>query len=294
MAVLAAMPFLGNWKLGHRFNVGFLWVMLGGIGLLTWLAVKEDRGNHDYLVAVESAERAAERVVTLAQSPGGIPPTGAVTLLRNDPLTQGPKLFAKNCASCHRYDGHDGLGGQPKDKIAAADLKGFASREWLAGLFDPAKIDGAHYFGGTKQKTGKMVKFVKEDVAAYDAPAKKNLQDAVTALSAEAQLPAQRAADERDEAAIVRGGKAITSTLGCMDCHHFHEEGEELGGAPDLTNYGSREWLVAFISNPEHDRFYGKRNDRMPAFGAKKQLTSQEIGLIADWLRGEWYEPARK
>ena len=45
-----------------------------------------------------------------------------VEVVRNDALTQGPKLFAKNCASCHRYDGHDGLGGQPKDKISAADL----------------------------------------------------------------------------------------------------------------------------------------------------------------------------
>src|SRR6185295_5633791 len=43
-------------------------------------------------------------------SPGGIPSSGAVTLLRNDSYTQGPKLFAKNCASCHRYDSHDGRG----------------------------------------------------------------------------------------------------------------------------------------------------------------------------------------
>src|SRR3954471_8845522 len=105
MAVLAAMPFVGNWKLGHRFNLGFLWVMLAGVGLLTYAAVRDDRASPDYARALETAERDAERVVALAQSPKGIPPTGAVTLLRDDPFTQGPKLFAKNCASCHRFDG---------------------------------------------------------------------------------------------------------------------------------------------------------------------------------------------
>jgi mono/diheme cytochrome c family protein len=45
------------------------------------------------------------------------------------------------------------------------------------------------------------------------------------------------------------------------------------------------------LNNPGHEDFYGKRNDRMPAFGEKKILSSEEIGLIADWLRGDWYEP---
>ena len=294
MVVLAAMPFIGNWRLGHRFNVGFLWVMLIGVGALTWLAVKADRGNPDYALAVRAAERDAHRAVALAQSPDGIPPTGAVTLLRNDPLTQGPKLFAKNCASCHRFDGHDGLGGQPKDAPSAADLKGFASRAWLAGLLDPEKISTPHYFGGSKLADGKMAKFVKEDIASFDDAAKKDLAKAIAALSAEARLKSQRELD-KDETLIESGTKAlIGATLSCMDCHKFHEDGEDFGTAPDLTGYGSREWLVAFIANPEHERFYGSRNDRMPAFGEEKQLTPHEIGLIADWLRGEWYEPARR
>ena len=68
---------------------------------------------------------------------------------------------------------------------------------------------------------------------------------------------------------------------------------KEGGSGPDLTGYGSREWLVAFISNPSHSRFYGTRNDRMPAFGEEKILTPQEVGLVTDWIRREWYEPAQ-
>jgi ubiquinol-cytochrome c reductase cytochrome b subunit len=292
MGVLIAMPFVGKWKLGHRFNLGFLWAMLAGVGLLTYLARTEDAASPEFILAVHSAERDAARVIVLAQSPDGIPTAGAVTLLRNDALTQGPKLFAKNCASCHRYDGHDGLGSQPKDKVSASDLKGFASREWIAGLLDPARVDSLHYFGGSKQKTGKMVKFVKEDIAEFDAAQKAQLQKLIIGLSAEAGLKAQSAADTRDAVVIAEGRKLVSSTaMNCTDCHKFHAAGTEDPSAPDLTGYGSREWLLAFISDPSHARFYGERNDRMPAYGPDKILTAAEIGLVTDWLRGEWYEP---
>jgi ubiquinol-cytochrome c reductase cytochrome b subunit len=290
LLILAVMPFIGNWKLGHRFNVAYLWAMLGGAGLLTVLAIKADRDDPNYGLAVVSAERDAARVIELARSPEGIPVSGAVTLLRNDPLTQGPKIFARNCASCHRYDGHDGLGGQPKDEISAADLKGFASREWLKGLLDPEKVASLHYFGGTAFSDGKMVNYVKEDIASFGAEDKALLQQAIVALSAEAQLKSQRDLDEADAAVIKLGTEALTGDrLGCMECHTFHDSGED--NAPDLTGYGSREWLIAFITNPEHERFYGEDNDRMPAFGVEKSLTPQEIGLVADWIRGEWYVP---
>lgn len=290
MGVLAVMPFVGNWKLGHRFNVAFLWAMLLGIGGLTYMAVKADRNNPGYLAAVRSADHDAERVIELASSPTGIPVTGAVTLLRNDPLTQGPKLFAKNCASCHRYDGHDGLGNQPKDKLSASDLKGFASRAWLTGLLDPKQVDGPHYFGATKFKSGKMVKFVKDELGGDDAEKKKNAEKVIVTLSAEAHLKAQKALDQRDEAIIEEGSKLIGDAAGCTDCHKFHDAGDDDSAGPELSSYGSREWMLAFVSNPKHDRFYRARNDRMPSFGEEKILSEQEIGLVVDWLRGEWYE----
>ncbi len=291
LGFLAAMPFIGRWRLGHRFNLGFLWAMLAGIVLLTHLALDEDRQKPEFRIAADVARRDAERVIALAKSPQGIPPTGAVTLLRNDAWTQGPKIFSRNCSSCHRYEGHDGLGGQPKDKVSASELKGFASRAWLAGLLDPQKIATAHYFGASELSDGKMVKFVREEVAEFSAEDKQLLQKAVTALSAEAGLKGQRELDERDAAIIAEGKKLISGeSMNCTECHKFHEAGEE-ATAPDLTGYGSREWMMAFIANPEHERFYGDRNDRMPAYGTEKMLTEQEIGLVVDWLRGDWFEP---
>ena len=44
--------------------------------------------------------------------------------------------------------------------------------------------------------------------------------------------------------------------------------------------------------DPADPAFYGERNDRMPHFGADGILTEKSIALIADWLRGSWYEPS--
>ena len=73
-----------------------------------------------------------------------------------------------------------------------------------------------------------------------------------------------------------------------------------MGNAPDLTGYASREWLTAFISNPADKRFYGDKNDRMPAFAlhpndpTANRLSPQELAVLVSWLRGEWYEPAKQ
>ncbi|MDB6018535.1 MAG: putative menaquinol-cytochrome c reductase cytochrome b/c subunit [Pedosphaera sp.] len=293
MLVIFLMPFLGKWKLGHRFNLGFISCVLAGAGLLTYLAVAEDAKNSNYQLAVKSADREAERVKALAHSPMGIPSSGAVTLLRNDALTQGPKLFAKNCASCHRFDGSDGTGQPVKDPQLASDLKGFGSRAWLTGLLDPERISTTNYFGGTKFKDGKMSKFVKKEVAHYTPEQKEQLQKVIAAVSAEAQLKSQLGVDQQEAAMIGEGRTLLRETMKCTDCHQFQVKDQD-AFAPDLTGYGSKAWLTRFLTNPGHADFYGDRNDRMPAFGEKQILSSAEIGLLADWLRGEWYDPGDK
>ncbi|HUL51528.1 MAG TPA: cytochrome b N-terminal domain-containing protein [Candidatus Nitrosotalea sp.] len=289
--VVFLMPLIGRRRIGHWFNLAVLWTLLAGIGLLTWQAVQEDRAKPEFLAALREGERNAERVKVLAQSPAGIPREGAVSLLRRDPLTQGPKLFVRNCAGCHRYGGQDAAGNIPKDVQSASDLKGFASREWLSGLLDPASIVTLHYFGGTKFKDGKMVRFVKKDIAGFNPEQKAQLQKVIIALSAEAGLKSQHSADQLDSGTIAEGRKLIVGdTMRCTECHRFHDAGDDPTG-PELTGYGSRQWLIDFISNPAHTRFYGKRNDRMPVFDEDKVLDSKSIAVIADWLRGEWYEP---
>ncbi|HET6883300.1 MAG TPA: cytochrome b N-terminal domain-containing protein [Pirellulales bacterium] len=316
--LLALMPILGRWKLGHWFNLGFLVILLAGIGILTGQAFHADRmalytkkpeGGGDekiskrfeaseaYLRAVKRAEKDAHRAVELARSPEGIPPTGILSVLRNDPKTQGPRLFHRYCSSCHTHTDMT----TASAASTAPDLTGFASRQWIEGLLDPDQIAGPRYFGGTEtHRTGDMVKFVFETFEKADDAAKQSEQSErraqlAAALSAEAQLPAQREQDKNDADLIETGRKQIVS-LGCTDCHKWHDEGD-LGSAPDLTGYGSREWLKGMIGNPTHERFYGDINERMPAFAEHEDkpedniLTPANLDLLVDWLRGEWYQP---
>lgn len=289
LVLLFAMPYFGRWKLGHKFNLGFSGVMLVGAGLLTWLAIREDRGNPEFVAARRIAETDAARAVVLASN--GIPITGALSLQRTDPLTQGPRIFARNCASCHRFDGHDGLGNPlPKDSISASDLKDFATREWIAQFLDPEKIVSAKVWGGTVHKDGDMVSWVGEHIPDATPAALNSYRLAVLALSAEARLKSQSGIDTRDAAKIDSGRAVLRDTAaGCAECHKYYERPGDTG--PDFTGFGSREWLMAFVSDPAHARFYGDNNDRMPSYGPEKSLSEAEIGLVVDWLRGEWFMP---
>ena len=99
-------------------------------------------------------------------------------------------------------------------------------------------------------------------------------------------------------ASLIRVGPGIARYDGHSEWYDetfsaFHNKDEEATG-PDLTGYGSRKWLISFIANPAHPDFYGERNERMPKFGEDQILNELQIGLVADWLRGAWYEPAGK
>lgn len=284
LLVFAAMPLTAEkFKWGHRFNLYFTGVVLAGAALLTWRAVAADRNDAEYQMARTIAKRDAARAVELAGR--GIPVTGALSMVRDDPFTQGPRIFARNCASCHRYDGHDGLGNPlPADSITASDLKGFASREWVRGFLNADSILSPRYWGKTVHADGDMA-FWLEDNIPEDDEAMRMRENVVLALSYQARLQSQAALDARDSARIAEGIAFMRQTSGgCAECHEFQDVGTD---SPVLTDWGSREWTTAFVFDPAHNRFFGRNNDGMPSFGAEKTLTPREIELVVDWLRGE-------
>ncbi len=307
LILLLAIPLI-DYILPSKVSTAFRY-LLAACGLaawagLTWVSMARDRNDPDFQQALVDAEKLSTRARELADA-NLIPPGGATLLIERDPKTQGPRLFKQHCALCH---GHDAIV-MKKDPntgeehtTTAPNLTGFASRPWLSGLLDPEQIAGPKYFGSCKfgdPDEGQMVAAVQDMFADLD---EEELTEAlrirdliVLALSAEANIPAQRDADQEDAERIAEGFALITDgELGCIDCHKFHEAGE-LGEAPDLTGYGSRTWMERFISNPADDRFYGENNDRMPAFapggGEPAIFTRDELLVIIDWLRGDWYEP---
>jgi ubiquinol-cytochrome c reductase cytochrome b subunit len=311
MLSLFLMPFIGHWKLGHRFNIVWTFALLVGAGILTALAWHEDHNgktpeSQHYLAAVADANAQAERAVVLANSPNGIPPTGALSLLRRDPKTQGPKLFRQHCAACHSHAPQNQNNSVPgtqiivTEKPSASNLWNFGTVDWIRDILDPNKISAPHYFGNTAFKDGDMVKFVKEKIGDHLAelrqiertPFQESVEDVAIAVAAESGRKIDGLADP--DKRIDAGRKAIVDVFACIDCHKFGKEGD-VGMAPDLTGYASREWLTAFISNPADERFYRDTNDRMPAFAPHphdpaNRLSPEDLAILVSWLRGEWYE----
>ena len=250
------------------------------------LSYLQDWRDPEYLAAETEFESLSSRALVLAQTEP-ISEKGAAQLLRHDPQTQGPRLFAKHCVSCHSHADAQGKGLTAADP-SAPNLYGIGTKNWIAGFLDPQRIVSDDYFGRTKFRDGDMVNHVQglfsdagEDGA---ADMKQNLQAVAAALAAEA------GGDEIYDSLAATNGRTIISTkAGCTDCHRFHDQGES-GSAPDLTGYASIDWLKRMIAKPNDERFYGVRSDRMPQFAADAAhpelnlLSSEELDLLIHWL----------
>ncbi len=316
LLVLALMPFIGRWRLGRGFNIAFVLGVLAGVCAMTAISYNEDyNGESDksqvFLAESALAHAEAERAHELASM--GIPIDGAKWQTRRDPMIAGRRLFQQHCASCHSH--HDpnpenSIESHPLMTIVAAEptaanLYGFGSRDWMRGMLDAEKIAGPHYFGNTIMAEGDMVSEVQSTIR----DAREELDESeqrtfdmkveavVMAISAEAQLPYQAEEDAAKAEQIAQGRMLAIDEFACTGCHTLGDE--EGGSGPDLTGYGSHDWLRDFISNPHAERFYYNEDNYdaeglMPPYGPHAQdsnvskLTKEEIDLIVRWLRRDW------
>lgn len=311
--VLAILPFVDRGRSGRLFARSFVLLILVGLGGLLGLTVYEDfvadtESGRSFRASYAKGEDDAKRTIALALSPSGIPVEGAAVMLRDDPLSQGPVLFAQFCSGCHGYQGHDGLGGTLVAQPSAPDLGNFGSREWItASLIDfetqfaplaNVPEDSEFAEAASTILEGDMATW-SNDHAEIFAERPTELKALVEYLAAQ-KTPAHTTIDE----ALVQQGRNIfvDGTLSgeaemslCIDCHEFRETdafglpGEVLGEenyAPILTNYASTSWLKNMIAHPESH--YGD-NNAMPPFA--EQLSEQQISLLAKWLSGNYYRP---
>jgi ubiquinol-cytochrome c reductase cytochrome b subunit len=338
IGALAALPLLDRLlppRWAHRVAVGFTCMVLLGAGFLTYAAVRDDRDPPDDLLAAVQAKRlrgdpltegdhavmrarrfnrqraraglAADRALLLAAQ-HGIPPEGPLALLANDPVTRGPVLFAANCAACHRFNGHDGLGNVPPDPARSSDLGGFATRQWIRGLLENPM--GDRYFGLMVKPGGdpahtRMSKFIDKTLgrqaddqarsallANFDAVAA-YLEDESThpgraarilAEAAEADAQATTASKRTSDDDLILRGRRFFMTV-CNECHSYDGERSGTFRAPEMSGYGSVEWIELMIADPSHETRYrsrGKEPAQMPAF--TNRLSKRDRRLIALWL----------
>ncbi len=286
LLLLLLLPLLGYGrmrKFGHAVGVVVVVGLLASVGLLTVLAVADDsptpllglggsKRAQELDEKFKQAAVAARRAVQLAHF--GIPAEGAKDLLRHDPMTRGRKLFETHCASCHSYTLTEPEGdftgfADPKIRYSASDLGDFPSAAWNRGLLrDPSD---PKYFGRTKLVG--MKKWIegiresqaerkKEDpaAAAKEIAQQEHEFDVIARMLGQQRLPA----DQRDPQ-VEKEGRTFffKKPGGCAACHSLDGKGSE--SAPDLTGYGSQDWIRLMMMAPAHVQRHAAKNF-MPAF----------------------------
>ncbi len=315
---LLLMPIIARVRPLHWLNVAVVLGLTVGLAYLTYASYRADAQNAEYQADLKRSKEKAERVAVLALGPQRIPPSGVLTLVRNDPKLQGPVLYEQHCASCHAFTPQEGMEPDPRyspipcEEPSAPNLYSMGSEEWISGFLDIERLTSDEYFGNTAFADGDMVNFVRntlpdmlgdedfveetielygeEVMSRYDNDLKKMI---VTVLAEESKLEAPRPIVDDEVQGLPEEEQFIFVDVGCTSCHDFYLEQSAAHG-PSLTGYMSREWTMEFIADPTLEKFYGSRNDRMPAYHPEQGdalMTMQEIELLTDWLRGKWYRP---
>ena len=245
----------------------------------------------------------------LVQESGGLSEEGALAMLQTDWQTQGPKLFAKHCASCHPFaplgdDKTTGPGIFRMEEPMAPNLYNYATPEWLAASCDKAGIRSKDFYG-YKNSTllkGDMVAYVVDTLPEFledEELGAKGLQKILAVLAEETKrdVPRQMAKnpDEESEKKELPEGldEATMFTFDdftCTGCHKFYGSDGGTNSGPDLILYGSKDWTKRMIADPT--KFFSK-NDRMLAYhpeadGSDKNLmTEAELDMLVTWLLSE-------
>lgn len=327
MGILALMPvterLLGSF--GHLLNRVFTWAMALGIIVLTVMAFYEDANDRGHQAAIAEAHRDAQRAIELASGPDKIPVDGAVSLLRRDPYTQGPRLFAQHCAACHRFNGHNGRGALVMDAgdagpvigaPTAADLGGFGRREWMRAIVTDYSnhfrwLKNAEWYRNAQAKAaaGESVEYLDPDGSEMADWTSGNMEsllseenrDNVTAIIEFLAAEAGHQSGEFDAALVERGRSLAvdgdwSGDLNGTSCKQCHDtigddfpavpDDSEASGYPTMAKYGSAAWLKDFIRNPGAARHYGEKN--FMTASTPERLSDADLDLLVRWMTGDY------
>jgi ubiquinol-cytochrome c reductase cytochrome b subunit len=275
---LAALPLLDTGaargvRARARWLVPLGVIAVGALALGSWSALSDAR-DAGYQQARRRATARAERAVALARD--GVPPEGPLAMLRRDPETRGPDLFAEHCASCHRL----GELGPPVGKESAPDLTGFGGRAWVLGVL--AEPDAPHRFGRSPFK-GMMPSMTRppadpEAARMWKALSAEEMDTIAAFLTAEAEGRSQQ----------MTAGQVLVKRR-CTGCHRLDgwtDDDDSL--APELRGWGSAGWIEAQIENPASGKAYPKGataaalEGHMPGFG--ETMGAEDRRVLAAWL----------
>ncbi|MGI6401169.1 MAG: cytochrome b N-terminal domain-containing protein [Thermoguttaceae bacterium] len=121
-----------------------------------------------FKASVADAHRTADRAIELAFAPAGIPKTGALTLIQNDPYSVGPVLYDRHCVSCHNFQAKGNIPVDPDypemecSEPTAPNLYGSQQAEWIRGFLNEETLIDDDRFGQTEfAEVGSMIIFLR-------------------------------------------------------------------------------------------------------------------------------------
>jgi ubiquinol-cytochrome c reductase cytochrome b subunit len=303
-AYLVALPLLDRGTNRARVLAPVV-AIFGGAVLLAFSGLRHDARDKAYQKARAKADLLAAAAGKLAVD--GVPPAGALEMVRHDPELRGRDLFDHHCASCHVL----GDLGDP-EKATATNLDGWGTVPWLeAMMHDP---DAPAFFGRGPYK-GQMPSV---DARPKDKPPGEKWTPMVKSdadrhaiavfLASQADAPPpgdkdkvdppkddkEKAADkgkggDADSAERARGEKIVSDH--CTACHLYKGDGDDEGSkvAPELSGYASVAWTRAQVANPSSAETYREKaldaamKKHMPRFDG--DLSPADVDIVARWTQ---------
>lgn len=252
---LAALPILDlvlPKKLVHGTACAVMLLVVAGAGFLTVEAVMHDRVNETFQVTREKADVYRERALQLAAR-DGVPPDGAIYILRRDPLIRGQEVLADNCLNCHYYDG--------KGQITRVDMPISAK--------DRAKVKPVA-LEGVPEPAARALGAAFADIVADGPVQPTQLRDGREAIL----VTGHNARGEPLKLTVARDGSVIRGTQ------------ESKPVASELKGFGSREWVRGLLENPSDPKYFGHtaKLEGMKDWKKKSKLTAEELDQVADFV----------
>jgi cytochrome c553 len=254
--VLALLPLLDK-VLPKRAVYGgacaFIVVLLGGAAFLMGEAVYNDLHNEEFQLSRIKADKSRQRVLQLADS-GGVPPDGAVYLLRRDPLTNGKIALENKCLGCHVDNGH----GQTST---------------LEAIITPKMLEKAKSSSRITNLSEAQSQAIFAAVADFK-PSSEAPKPLKTPYFSGYELDGSNAKGEKIHVRVDDHAKTVRWTI------------HSIQSASDLAGYGSKAWLRGLLANPSDPKYFGKvpQTGGMARWRKSTKLTDKELDAIADWF----------
>lgn len=174
VALFFILPILGRSQTLHKFVLAVTVLFVVAFVALTYQSYWLDyspKSDHsiEFKSGVADAKRTADRTIELAFAPAGIPKTGALSLLKEDPYLMGPVLFNQHCSSCHNFTSSESLDNANSDYVeitcqepSAPNLYASQTAEWIRGFTNIETLLDENYFGNTAfSEKGSMIGYLK-------------------------------------------------------------------------------------------------------------------------------------